>query len=129
MKDVFGLIAAAAIAVTFAAAAHSAEPLSDEQLDVVTAGAADSIEDELLSFSAQHQAANGRTVKVDGTIDLERLRSIDTASLLLQDSAQSNLRSLININAVQSQVNVLVNLNIMIDSHVGELRQLNLTPR
>jgi len=66
-------------------------------------------------------------VTVDGAIDLERVRSIDNAALLLQDSAQSNLQSLININAVQSAVNVLVNLNITIDSNVGEIRQLNLS--
>jgi hypothetical protein len=109
-----------------AVSSHAAEPLADEQLDLVTAGAADETQD-LLEFSVEHATASGRRVQVDGAIDVERVRSLDNAALLLQDSAQSNLQSLININAVQSAVNVLVNLNIVIDSHVGEIRQLNLS--
>lgn len=112
--------------VGVASGAQAAEPLNDAELDVITAGAAQLDSEELLKFSATHQSASGRKVQVDGSIDLERARSLDTASLLLQDSAQSNLQSLININAVQSSVNVLVNLNIMIDSQVGNLQQLNL---
>jgi hypothetical protein len=110
-----------------AAAVHSAEPLSDQQLDVVSAGTESVPSDELLKFNAQHQTASGKKVIVDGTLDLERAKSIDVSSLMLRDNAQSNLKSLININAVQSNVNVLLNLNIMIDSQVGELRQLNLS--
>jgi hypothetical protein len=106
--------------------AQAAEPLSDAELDVVTAGAADETQ-ELLEFNVKHETATGRRVEVDGAIDVERVRSIESAALLLQDSAQSNLQSLININAVQSAVNVLVNLNITIDSHVGEIHQLNLS--
>lgn len=108
------------------ALADAAEPLADEQLDLVTAGAADEAP-ELLEFSIDHATASGRRIQVDGAIDVERARSLENASLLLQDSAQSNLQSLINVNAVQSAVNVLVNLNIVIDSHVGEIRQLNLS--
>ena len=111
------------------AIARAAEPLDDRQLDTVTAGADGGETAELLKFSAKHQTASGHTISVDGSVDLDRVRTLNAASLQLQDSAQSNLRSLININAVQSSVNVLLNLNIMIDSHVGELRQLNLAPK
>ena len=106
--------------------AQAAEPLSDAALDAITAGAADETQ-ELLEFNVKHETASGRRVEVDGAIDVERVRSIESAALLLQDSAQSNLQSLININAVQSAVNVLVNLNITIDSQVGEIHQLNLS--
>lgn len=115
------------IALLVASVANGAEPLSDLQLDSVSAGTEAVASDELLKISAQHQTASGRNVAVDGTLDLERARSIDVGSLMLRDNAQSNLKSLININAVQSNVNVLLNLNIMIDSHIGELRQLNLS--
>jgi hypothetical protein len=104
---------------------HAAEPLDDAQLDAITAGAADEAS-ELLEFNIKHETASGRRIEVDGAIDVDRARSLQNAALLLQDSAQSNLQSLININAVQSAVNVLVNLNIVIDSNVGEIRQLNL---
>ena len=105
---------------------HAAEPLDDAELDAVTAGAADEA-NELLEFNVKHETASGRRIEVDGAVDVERVRSLQNAALLLQDSAQSNLQSLININAVQSAVNVLVNLNITIDSNVGEIRQLNLS--
>jgi hypothetical protein len=105
---------------------HAAEPLDDAELDAVTAGAADKAS-ELLEFNVKHETARGRRIEVDGAVDVERARSLQNAALLLQDSAQSNLQSLININAVQSAVNVLVNLNITIDSNVGEIRQLNLS--
>lgn len=114
-----------ALALAGAPVAHAADPLSDDQLDAVTAGAADEAQ-ELLDFNVKHTTSSGRHVAVDGAIDVEQARSIENAALLLQDSAQSNLQSLININAVQSAVNVLVNLNITIDSNVGEIRQLNL---
>jgi hypothetical protein len=107
---------------------HAAEPLADEELDAITAGAADEAS-KLLEFNVKHETASGRRIEVDGAIDVDRARSLQNAALTLQDSAQSNLQSLININAVQSAVNVLVNLNITIDSNVGEIRQLNLTQK
>jgi hypothetical protein len=117
------------VLLLISAAVHAGEPLDDKQLDTVTAGADGGDADELLKFSAQHETASGHTIKVDGSVDLDKVRTINAASLQLQDSAQSNLRSLVNINAVQSSVNVLLNLNIMIDSHIGDLRQLNLTAK
>jgi hypothetical protein len=109
----------------FAHIAGAAEPLGDAELDAITAGAADET-GELLEFNVKHETASGRRIEVDGALNVDRVRSLENATLLLQDSAQSNLQSLININAVQSAVNVLVNLNITIDSNVGEIRQLNL---
>jgi hypothetical protein len=107
--------------------ALGAEPLTDEQLDAITAGANDSQLDEIV-VHASHLTASGTQVTADGTLAVQRAaNALDTASLLLQDSAQSDLRALVNVNAVQSVVNVLVNLNINIDSQVGEVRQLNLS--
>jgi hypothetical protein len=111
--------------LAIAAIAHAAEPLDDAELDAITAGAADETS-ELLEFNVKHETASGRRIEVDGQVDVDRVRSLQSAALLLQDGAQSNLQSLININAVQSAVNVLVNLNITVDSNVGEIRQLNL---
>lgn len=111
--------------LAIASIVNAAEPLDDAKLDAITAGGADETS-ELLEFNVKHETASGRRIEVDGAVDVKRVRSLENAALLLQDSAQSNLQSLININAVQSAVNVLVNLNITIDSNVGEIRQLNL---
>jgi hypothetical protein len=44
----------------------------------------------------------------------------------LGGNAQQNLSSLININAVNSTINVLLNLNVNINSTVGTILQSNL---
>jgi hypothetical protein len=102
--------------------------LSDAALDLVTAGAAevDSNED-IVTFAATKATASGKTVTANGSFQLlEAVNSESIGNLILSDGAQGNLRSLININAVNSEVNILLNLNINIDSEVGTLNQLNL---
>jgi len=115
------------LAAMSCSAVLAGEPLSDEQLDAITAGAEESQLGEIVVHAAR-LTSSGKHIAVDGTLGLQRpTTEINAADLLLRDSAQSNLRSLINLNAAHSVVNVLVNLNINIDSHVGELRQLNFT--
>lgn len=110
-----------------APAVFSQELLTDEQLDAITAGADDTQLEEIVVHAARF-TASGKHVSVDGTLGVQRATdAVNAADLLLRDSAQSNLQALVNLNAVQSAVNVLVNLNINIDSQVGELHQLNLT--
>jgi hypothetical protein len=50
-------------------------------------------------------------------------------SLTLDGAAQQNLSSLVNINAVNSRINVLLNLNVNMNSTVGTVTQSNLTGR
>ena len=102
--------------------------LSDVELDRVTAGtSAVDAADDLVKFAATKATASGRTVTTEGSFRvLDAVTQSTLGMLILQDSAQGNLRSLININAVNSSVNVLLNLNITIDSEVGTLNQLNL---
>jgi hypothetical protein len=47
-------------------------------------------------------------------------------SITLNGNAQQNLSSLINLNAVNSKINVLLNLNVNINSTVGTIIQSNL---
>ena len=116
----------ALLAYMLSGAAAAYEPLTDEQLDAVTAGADESVLEEV-TVQAARVTSSGKRVTVAGTVGLQHVpNTIDAADLLLRDSAQSNLQALVNMNAVNSVVNVLVNLNINIDSQVGELRQINL---
>jgi hypothetical protein len=106
------------------AAAH--EPLSDEQLDAITAGADAAVLEEVTVHAAR-VTASGKRITADGTLGVQHIpNGLTAADLLLRDSAQSNLQALVNLNAVNSVVNVLLNLNINIDSQVGDLRQINL---
>lgn len=121
----------AAIAALLAAGAPGAamayEPLTDEQLGQITAGAAESLLEEVV-INASRVTASGKHVTAEGTLAVQQVAdAASSVNLLLRDSAQSNLRALVNLNAVDSVVNVLLNLNINIDSQVGTLQQLNLT--
>jgi hypothetical protein len=113
-----------------AAAAHAADmiELDDVQLDQVTAGASEiDATEELLTFAVTKTTASGRTVTADGSFRLvEALDPATVGNLILSGQSQSNLRALININAVNSEINLLLNLNISIDSTVGTLNQFNL---
>ena len=45
--------------------------------------------------------------------------------LMIRDNAQGSLKSFININAVNAPVQILLNLNVNIESRVGTLKQFN----
>jgi len=108
-------------------AAAQGRKLSDADLDKVSAGAtAPQNLGGSVQFSFSGQAGSSHTVQGTGSISVKEgtLPSI-SSNLSLQDSAQQNLRSLVNIVAVNSKVQVLVNLNININSTVGTLHQAN----
>ncbi|MGB5621133.1 MAG: hypothetical protein WBN65_01440 [Gammaproteobacteria bacterium] len=120
-----GVVAAGLMAN--AAFADDMRLMTEVELDQVTAGAASVTDlDDLMTFEAVRTTQRGKTVRVDGSLKLvESLPGITIGSLSLSDNAQSNLQSVININAVNSAVNVLLNLNVSIDSSVGAINQLN----
>jgi len=103
--------------------AYSAEPLSDEKLDNITAGNAHLANQNIQPIRLEKYTSNGTHIVVDG--DAQLLTSNQNNQLLLSDNAQQNLNSLININAVNAPINVLLNLNINIDSVVENLQQFN----
>lgn len=110
--------------------AYALEELTDAEMDRVTAGSAAYVEDGVLRFDFTSSQKGGRQVDGSGTLTLgaERLAAItQSGSLSISDSAQQNLRALVNINAVNSPVQVLLNLNVNINSTVEKLRQINVT--
>jgi len=119
---------AVACLATSLALADEKKPMTDAELDAVTAGSASTnSKDELLTFEVSKRTRLGKTVTAEGDLQVvESLRGITIGNLVLSDQAQSNLQSIININAVNSSVNVLLNLNVSIDSAVGAVNQLNL---
>jgi hypothetical protein len=95
--------------------------LTDSELNsVVGGGERRSEQDSESSFEYSKTTQSGRLVEVDGSFKLIDPADVNMLTgLLLSGSAQENLSSLININAVNSNINVLLNLNINIDSNVG----------
>lgn len=110
-------------------AAGQAHKLTDKELDKVTAGSlGDKSPSVPSTFSFEGQAGSSHTVKGTGMIVVkeDKLPAPPvTSSLLLRDNAQQNLRSLVNIVALNSKVQVLVNLNVSINSTVGAVHQAN----
>ena len=104
-----------------------AKPMSDAALDKVTAGTISAgISDGVVKFQGQTPTPNG-LVSSSGSLALQG-SSINstTGTLSISGNAQQNLSSLVNINAVNSKINVLMNLNVNINSTVGTLTQSNL---
>lgn len=103
--------------------------LSDAELDSVIAGTIDEeIQEELLRFTYVGSAGANHTVELDGTLSVSGgpLAGSPMGLLVIDNGAQTNLRALVNLNAVNSEVNILLNLNITINSTVGVLRQINI---
>lgn len=100
--------------------------LTDRQMDAVTAGsqgAAVPSQEALTRIPFNFTSGKG---KVNGEAVVMPMNVFNqTGGLQLMDNAQSNLHSLININAVNSPVQVLLNLNVNINSRIGNLNQAN----
>lgn len=98
------------------------EKMTDLKLNTITAGGV-APANALIRIPFNYSSGKGT---VDGEVIVLPMNAISQqSSLQLMDNAQSNLRSLININAVNSPVQVLLNLNININSTIGNVNQLN----
>jgi len=107
---------------------HKRQPLNDAALDRVTAGEVSAgISDGVVKFQGSVPTPNG-LVSGSGTLGVLTgpITGTNTGTLTLNGGAQQNLSSLVNINAVNSNVNVLLNLNVNINSTVGTVVQSNL---
>jgi hypothetical protein len=105
-----------------------AQPMNDAALDKVTAGTVSAeVSNGVIKFQGQAQTPNG-LVSSDGSLGLQSgpLGSTTMGTLSMNGNAEQNLSSLVNINAVNSKINVLLNLNVNINSTVGTLTQSNL---
>lgn len=108
---------------------HDAKPLNDAMLDQITAGGVSAgISNGVVQFQGSVPTPNG-LVTGAGTMAISTgpLTGTNVGSLTLNGQAQQNLSSLVNINAVNSKINVLLNLTVNINSTVGTLTQSNLT--
>lgn len=110
--------------VSFSAEAF--QELTDSELNHISAGNSDYIKHRNESVSRIPFKYSGRKGSVEGEVIVLPMSTYNTAaSLLLMDNAQSNLRSLINVNAVNSPVQIMLNLNINVNSSIGNINQLN----
>lgn len=104
--------------------------MSNDDLETVT-GTGISVETTptgKVDFAFDAETKDGIPISGTGTLEVLKKEeavnaSTDTSTLSLNDSAQENLRALVNVNAVNSAIQVLLNLNVNINSIVGEVNQ------
>lgn len=127
----FLAIASLALLIPVSMAQSKKKPLSDAALDRVTAaGVTAGLSDGVIQFEGSVPTKNG-LVTGAGTLAVLTgpVSGINMGTLSLNGNAQQNLSSLVNINAVNSNINVLLNLNVNINSTVGTVMQSNLTAK
>jgi hypothetical protein len=110
------------------AAKHKPKPLNDAAMDRVTAGGFSAgLTNGVVSFQGSVPTNNG-LVTGAGTLAVLTgpLTGTSQSTLTLNGGAQQNLSSLVNINAVNSNINVLLNLNVNLNSTVGTITQTNM---
>ena len=107
----------------------AAQALSDEEMDQITAGTLSvGMTDGKLNFLLGGGKESGMSVEGSGTVATAAnpLPSGTPGSyMIMRDNAQSNLHALVNVNAVNSKVQVLINLTVNINSTVGAIHQIN----
>ena len=105
--------------------------LDDGMLDRVTAAGVTArvLPGGVVNFTGEVPTANGLVSGI-GSLVVQPVSNstttTTTGTVNLGGSAQQNLSSLININAANSTINVLLNLNVNINSTVGTILQSNL---
>lgn len=108
--------------------AWSAQVLSDEEMDQVTAGALTvGMSDGKLNFLLGDKGSK-LSVEGSGTVTAVNVPpppGTPGSYIIMRDNAQSNLHAFVNVNAINSKVQVLINLTVNINSTVGAIHQIN----
>lgn len=102
--------------------------MTDDQLAAITATgfSVNKNPTGAIGFSFDELTQGGVPVSGTGTLEIvEAKESVDIGQLSLSDNAQQHLQSLINVNSVNSPVQVLLNLNVNINSVVESIAQSN----
>jgi hypothetical protein len=109
---------------------HKSGALSDAELDQVTAGgfnATVNTAGDTVNFSTAVPTPSGLvTAAGNASVLAQPMSGTNIGSITLNGQAQAGLNSLININAVNSSIAVLLNLNVTLNSTVGSITQSNL---
>ena len=104
--------------------------LNDEDLEQISAGTLTaSVSDGQFSFRLGDKSSR---LSVEGSGSVAVADNTTPAGpagyIILRDNAQSGLRSLVNVNAVNSRIQVLINLIVNINSTVNSVHQTNIVP-
>ena len=132
MKSIVLIIGCLCVLLTGATdKAFGAQELNDEEMDMVTAGSLSAAgSDGQFSFRFGGEKGSRLSVEGNGSVaaSTNPASSGPAGYLILRDNAQSGLRSFVNVNAVNSRIQVLINLIVNINSTVNSIHQSNAAP-
>jgi hypothetical protein len=123
-----GLVLLTQVGISQTSKRTKPKPMDDSTLNRVTAaGITANATNGVVNFQGETATPNGLVSSV-GSLAMSSGPNTGTTvgTLTLNGNAQQNLSSLININAVNSKINVLLNLNVNINSTVGTIIQTNI---
>jgi hypothetical protein len=110
----------------------AAQALSDEEMDQVTAGALSvGMTDGKLNFLLGGDKNSRLSVEGSGTVAAVTAPlppGTPGSYIIVRDNAQSSFHSFSNVNAVNSNVQVMINLTVNVNSTVGSIHQTNTGP-
>lgn len=109
--------------------AYAAQPLNDSDLARITGQGyeVDTSVPNMIGFNFNDLGAT-KGINGSGNMELRTLPQLSPGSnnsITISDNAQSNLSALMNINAANAVIQVLMNLNINIDSQIETIIQEN----
>lgn len=110
--------------------AWGAHELNDEEMEQVSAGTLTAaISDGQFSFRLGDKGSR-LAVEGSGTVAVtdNTIPAGPAGYVIMRDNAQSGLRSFVNVNAVNSRIQVLINLIVNINSTVNSVHQTNAVP-
>ena len=108
--------------------AWGAQALSDEELDRITAGTLSvNAANGIFDFSLGQDGGGNLSMTGNGTLTVgdATIPTNPSGYLVIRDNAQSYLHAFVNVNAVNSVVQLLLNLTVNINSTIGSIQQLN----
>jgi hypothetical protein len=108
-------------------ASAAGREMSESQMELVYGGGISVNSDTpgVLDFSFDH--IGGKNLLVDGSGNMRFGTDVaNSGTLLLANNAQSNLRSVVNINAVNANIQVLLNIVVNVNAKVDNLSQSNI---
>ena len=122
MKSSSFKLALALLLVLPVSSAAALEELADEQLEAISARGFDfRLNGSSFAFARSQGGVSGA-----GSVDMASAGgSLHLSSVALSANAQQNLRALINTIAVNSQVQIMLNLTVNVNSSTGPIRQIN----
>jgi hypothetical protein len=118
MKNFFAILAVLALLASWPGGSSllaAPREMSDAEMDAVTGGDAPPVDPSADQTTGSDSSPSVTSSYVNNSV----------STIIIRDQAQQNLTSMVNILSINSSVQVMLNLNVSINSTVGSVGQGN----